>query len=316
VVYIGLFFLSLALTYIIKVYALKKAILDLPNERSSHSIPTPRGGGLAIIITFYVGLFLFKDEIPLNLFLALLAVFPIVLVSLIDDIKTLSSKIRLVVQMFSALLALYLLGGVNSINFISVELSGWWLNVVAFVLILWLTNLYNFLDGIDGYAATQTVMLGLGISLLLSNPLGDLLIIATLGFLLFNWHKASIFMGDVGSASLGFIIAILLFSETSSGKSYFWLIALSLFWFDATVTLIRRYLNQEVLTKAHKKHAYQRLVQSGWSHAQVTLGLLFFNAFFLLLMYFYDWRIIFFVNLFFLVLIYLWIEGRKSFYDV
>ena len=313
-VYLGLFFLSVLLSYIIKEYALKKSIIDIPNERSSHTIPTPRGGGLAIIITFYIGLFFSKESIPSNLFFALFSALPIVIISLLDDIKPLSSKIRLLVQAISALLALYLLGGVKSIDFIWFELSGWWLNIFAFVSILWLTNLYNFLDGIDGYAASQTLMLGLGIFLLFSNSLGIVLAVASLGFLFLNWDKASIFMGDVGSATLGFIVAIFVFSDTSNGTIYFWLIGLSLFWYDATLTLFRRYKNKEKLTQAHRKHGYQRLVQSGWSHQKVSISLIIFNIVFFSLLYLIEeWEILFLFNMLILFLVMRYIDQKKEF---
>jgi Fuc2NAc and GlcNAc transferase len=300
----------------VRYYAIKKAILDLPNERSSHTTPTPRGGGVAIIISFYIGLFFFKEQISLELFLALFAGLPIAIISLLDDLLRLSSKVRLFVQAISAILALYLLGGVNHLDFGIVEFSGVWLNVFAFFIIVWLTNLYNFLDGIDGYAASQTVTLGIGLSLLLFNPLGYVLVTISLGFLLFNWHKASIFMGDVGSASLGFIIAIILFSESSGENIYFWLIALSLFWIDASITLVRRFINGEKVMEAHKKHAFQRLVQSGFSHTLVTVGLIAFNSLFLLLMYFFDWKVVFLVNILCLIVILFWVEKRKQFSDV
>jgi len=313
-VYLGLFFLSVLLSYIIKEYALKKSIIDIPNERSSHTIPTPRGGGLAIIITFYIGLFFSKESIPSNLFFALFSALPIVIISLLDDIKPISSKIRLLVQAISALLALYLLGGVKSIDFIWFELSGWWLNIFAFVSILWLTNLYNFLDGIDGYAASQTLMLGLGIFLLFSNSLGIVLAVASLGFLFLNWDKASIFMGDVGSATLGFIVAIFVFSDTSNGTIYFWLIGLSLFWYDATLTLFRRYKNKEKLTQAHRKHGYQRLVQSGWSHQKVSISLIIFNIVFFSLLYLIEeWEILFLFNMLILFLVMRYIDQKKEF---
>jgi len=315
-IYIGLVLLSFILTYGIKYYAIKKAILDFPNERSSHSIPTPRGGGLAIIISFYVGVFLIQENISSELFFALFSALPIAVISLLDDMWTLSSRIRLFVQSISAIVGLYLLGGVNHISFGIFELSGVWLNLLAFIMILWLTNLYNFLDGIDGYAGSQTLTLGLGLSLLLLNPLGYLLVASTLGFLVFNWHKASIFMGDVGSTSLGFIFAIILFSDTSGELIYFWLIGLSLFWFDASITIIRRFRNGEKVMEAHKKHAFQRLVQSGYSHALVTFGLIGFNALFLLLMFFFDWKLLFLLNVFLLILLILWIEKKKKFSNV
>ena len=284
--YIILFFLSVLLTYVIKHYANKKSILDIPNERSSHEKPTPRGGGLAIVIVFYVGLIYLHESIDTKLLYALLCGIPIMIISLVDDIFTLTAKVRLIVQSISTVMALYFLGGVSSIDFILFELDGFWLNILAFIAMLWITNLYNFLDGIDGYAGMEAVTLGLGLAFLFHNNLGFVMIAASLGFLLFNWHRASIFMGDVGSATLGFIFAVFVFYDTSEGNILIWLILLSLFWFDATVTLLRRYRNAESIMQAHKKHAYQRLVQSGWSHSKVVLSALIFNLFFLVLLFF------------------------------
>ena len=117
-IYISLFVLSIVLTYAIRAYAMKKAIFDIPNERSSHVIPTPRGGGLAIVIVFYIGLLYFKESIDSKLFYALLCAIPIALISLVDDIFTLSSKIRFFIQSVSAVMALYFLDGVSSIDFV------------------------------------------------------------------------------------------------------------------------------------------------------------------------------------------------------
>jgi len=313
-IYIGLFLLSVLLTYAIKSYANKKAIFDIPNERSSHSTPTPRGGGLAIITVFYFGLFYFKEGLDSRLFYALLCAAPIALISLMDDIFALSSRIRFFVQSVSAVMALYILGGVTSIDFIVFELHGWWLNIVAFIAMIWLTNLYNFLDGIDGYAGSEAVVVGLGLSLFFYNPLGLVIVAACLGFLLFNWHKASIFMGDVGSATLGFIFAVFVFYDTGHGNIYIWLILLSLFWFDATLTLVRRYRNGETITKAHKKHAYQRLIQSGWSHDKVVWSSLVFNLIFFVLLYFVEnVLIVFMLNIIALYALMKLIDTKKSF---
>lgn len=313
-IYIGLFFLSVMLTYAIKAYATKKAILDIPNERSSHSRPTPRGGGLAIVIVFFIGLLYFKESTDSKLFYALLCATPIAFISLLDDIFTLSSKIRFFIQSVFAGIALYFLGGVSSIDFILFEIHGWWINVIAFLSIVWLTNLYNFLDGIDGYAASEAVMVGLGIFLFFHNPLGLVIVAASLGFLLFNWHQASIFMGDIGSTTLGFIFAIFVFYDTSHGSIYVWLVLLSLFWFDATLTLIRRYRNGESITQAHKKHAYQRLTQSGWSHDKVVWFALGFNLIFFVLLYFVEnVLMVFIINIITLYTIVKLIDSKKSF---
>lgn len=313
-IYLFLFAVSLGLSYSIRWYAFKKSILDIPNERSSHTVATPRGGGLAIVLSFFLGVFFFHENIENRLFYALLCVLPIVIISLIDDIITLSSTLRATVQSLSIIGALTFLGGVNSIDFILFRLEGSWLNIFAFISMFWLTNLYNFLDGIDGYAGSQAITAGLGLYLLFSNPLGLVLVVSSLGFLMFNWHKASLFMGDVGSASLGFIFAVFIFFDTSNGSILVWFILLSLFCFDATVTLLRRFINKEKLTQAHKKHAYQRLVRSGYSHAKVVIFSLLFNTLFLVLLYSYGEVInIFILNIILVIYIMFLIEKRNPF---
>lgn len=313
-VYIVLFVLSIVLTYGVKILAHKKSIMDIPNERSSHSIPTPRGGGIAILIVFYIGLFYFKEGLESKLFYALLCAIPIAIIGLIDDVVTLSAKIRFLLQSVSSLGALYFLGGVENIDFILFELQGMWLNIIAFISMIWLTNLYNFLDGIDGYAGSEAAVIGLGMFLLFNNPLGLVIAVASIGFLIFNWHKASIFMGDVGSATLGFIFAVLIFYDTSEGNIYIWLVLLSLFWFDATLTLIRRFFNDEPITQAHRKHAYQRLTQSGWGHDKVVVFALGFNLIFLgLLLISKNLLLVFMLNIVTLVILTLYIDKKKSF---
>lgn len=285
-IYFGFLLLSIVLTYMIRYYTNKKHILDIPNSRSSHAVPIPRGGGIAIVIVFYLGLLFFKEAIDPSLFQALLCAIPIAITGLMDDIFTISAKVRLLVQGSFAMLALYFLGGVSYIDMKLFVLEGWWVNIIAFFIILWMTNLYNFLDGIDGYAASQGIIVGLGLYLFFSSPLGLVIVVACLGFLFFNWHKASIFMGDTGSTALGFIFALFSLFDTTDGNIYIWLILLSVFWFDATLTLIRRFMNHEVLTQAHKKHAYQRLTQSGWSHDHVVLAATTINLLFITLLYF------------------------------
>lgn len=313
-IYFALFIVSIVLTYMIKAYALKRSVMDIPNERSSHTVPTPRGGGAAIIMVFYVGIFYFRESVDVQLFYALLCGLPIAFIGLMDDIFTLSSKIRFLIQSISAGMALYFLDGITHMDFILFELQGWWLNIIAFFAMVWLTNLYNFLDGIDGYAGSEALTVGLGLFLLFNNPLGLVIVAAALGFLIFNWHQASIFMGDIGSTTLGFIFAVFVFYDTGHGNIYVWLVLLSLFWFDATLTLIRRYLNGERISQAHKKHAYQRLVQSGWAHDKVVWYALLFNLVFLGLLYYVENVLIVFVfNIILLVGIVKFIDFRKGF---
>ena len=284
---IATFISSALLTYAIRYFAHKKELLDHPNERSSHTVATPKGGGLAIMVSFYMVLTLlfFNAKIDTELFLALLSGLPVLAISLIDDLYPLSSRLRFGVQLFSATAALYFLGGVATLDFGLFSLHGIWLNLIALIGIIWITNLYNFLDGIDGYAASEALFVGGAAYLLFGSDIALFLAVASGGFLLFNWDKASIFMGDVGSAPLGFIFAVLIVNDAGSVDFVAWLMLLSLFWFDATYTLLRRAKRKEKLSEAHKKHVYQRLTQAGLSHSSVVLLAMAFNLLIFFILY-------------------------------
>jgi UDP-N-acetylmuramyl pentapeptide phosphotransferase/UDP-N-acetylglucosamine-1-phosphate transferase len=312
------FSVTIILTLAIRYYAHHKDLLDHPNDRSSHVTPTPKGGGLAIMITFYSALtYLYlQTQVDAKLFFALLSALPVIIISLIDDIYPLSAKIRFSVQLVSAAAAVYFLGGVDSINFVLFSLDGIWLNLIALLGIIWMTNLYNFLDGIDGYAGSETLFVGLAAYLLFGSETALLIAVATAGFLLFNWHKASIFMGDVGSAPLGFIFAILMLYDASTPHFLGWLMLLSLFWFDATLTLIRRAKRGEKLAQAHKKHAYQRLNQAGLAHDKVVLLAMGVNTLIFVVLYLLPQSV--YLYLFFVLLVVLYsltkfIDTKKAF---
>ena len=281
------FLSSALLTYAIRYFAHKKELFDHPNERSSHTVATPKGGGLAIMVSFYTVLTLlfFNDKVDIGLFLALLSGLPVLAISLIDDLYPLSSRLRFGVQLFSAATALYFLGGITALDFGLFSLHGIWLNLIALIGIIWITNLYNFLDGIDGYASSEALFVGGAAYLLFDSETALFLAVASGGFLLLNWHKASIFMGDVGSAPLGFIFAILILKDAGSVDFVAWLMLLSLFWFDATYTLLRRAKRKEKLSEAHKKHAYQRLTQAGFSHSSVVLLAMALNLLIFFMLY-------------------------------
>ena len=304
--YIFVFVATLLGTYLIRQVAIKKELLDHPNARSSHTTPTPKGGGLAIILLFYTILIylFFQSEVASPLFFTLLSGLPIVIVSFIDDIYPLNAKVRFSIQLFSAILSVFFLGGVDKIDFVLFTLQGSWVNLLAIIGIIWLTNLYNFLDGIDGYAGSEALFVGLAAFLLFGNELALILAIAAAGFLVFNWHKASIFMGDVGSAPLGFIFAVLMLYDAHSAHFVAWLILLSLFWFDATYTLIRRAIHREKLSQAHKKHLYQRLTQAGFSHDKVVLMALVFNLGLLLMLFLLPENLYFYLFCLLIVLLY------------
>jgi Fuc2NAc and GlcNAc transferase len=273
--YIILLLLSFTLTYIIKNYYIKNAILEEVNERSSHTVPTPHGGGIAIVITWFVGIgyLYFNNQIESDLFFALLMGIIISVVSYFDDIYDLSPKVRLLAQGVVAFGGLYFIGGFDSLNLFVFNIDNQIItNVFAFLLIVWFINLYNFLDGINGYAGSEAIFLSIAGLLIFGGAHFGVLAVAVLGFLYWNWNKAKIFMGDVGSTLLGYNVAIftLYYANQEPLNLWIWITLFGLFWFDATLTLLRRKLNGEKLSQAHKKHAYQRLNQSGWSHYKVT----------------------------------------------
>lgn len=288
-IYILLFFVSFFLTYAVRFVALKKSLLAIPNERSSHTVPTPHGGGIAIALTWFLGLlyFVLHDKVDRSLFNALVCGSLLSLVSYLDDLYELSPKIRLLIQALVSLSGLCLLGGLLKIDFGFFVIENQWItNLLAFLGIMWFINLYNFLDGIDGYAGSEAIFLALAGWLFFDGDYFLVLLSSVLGFLVWNWHKAKIFMGDVGSTLLGYNVAIFFIYHQNSGVSIFvWFILFGIFWFDATLTLYRRFLNKEKLSQAHRKHAYQRLVQSGWSHSRVVIYALGLNLILAILVY-------------------------------
>ncbi len=286
--YLISFVSSLILTFLVRKMALKNNIIDKPNERSSHTVPTPRGGGLAIVVVWFIGLILsyLNNYVGKELFFALASGFILALVSFLDDLFDLSPKVRLLAQALSAFGALYFLGGVqlfpgdNSILYV-------FGNLIFFVGIIWFINLYNFLDGIDAYAAQEAIVVSIGLIIFVGTPMLGILIASVSGFLVWNWPKAKIFMGDVGSTQLGFIIVVLGLYHHQSGEMelWYWLALTALFWFDASITLWRRWRNKEKLSQAHKKHAYQRIVQSGFSHQKTSLFAILLNLLFIAIIY-------------------------------
>ncbi|MDD2698661.1 MAG: glycosyltransferase family 4 protein [Arcobacteraceae bacterium] len=274
-IYIILLILSFTLTFFIKNYAIKKSLVAQVNERSSHTIPTPHGGGIAIAFTWFIGIIYlyFNNEIESTLFYSLLVGVIISIISLFDDIYELSPKIRLLTQGIVAFCGLWLLGGLEGMNFGIFEITNPIItNTFAFFLIVWYINLYNFLDGINGYAGSEAIFLSVAGLILFGGVHFGILAVSVLGFLYWNWNRAKIFMGDVGSTLLGYNVAIftIYYTNQESSNLWIWIILFGVFWFDATVTLIRRKLNGENLSQAHRKHLYQRLVLSGWSHHKVT----------------------------------------------
>ena len=318
-VYLILFLISFSFTYFIKNYMIKKSLVASVNERSSHTTPTPHGGGIALCLTWFIGLvyLYFMGQIESNLFYALLFGAVISIVSFFDDIYELSPKLRLIIQATVAIGGLYFLGGFETFTFGIFDIQNPILtNVFAFFMIIWFINLYNFLDGINGYAGSEAVFLALAGFVLFGGNHFLVLAVAVLGFLYWNWNKAKIFMGDVGSTLLGYSIAIftIYYANEEATNFWIWIILFGLFWFDATLTLVRRKRNKEKLSQAHKKHAYQRLTQSGWSHFKVTNYSIGINLILFGIVYFVSNIFIAFVfALILLILTMKFVDSKKAF---
>ncbi len=317
--YTLLLILSFSLTYLIKNYYIKNALLEKVNERSSHTVPTPHGGGIAIAVTWFVGLIYLQltSQIESNLFYALLVGVIISVVSFFDDIYKLSPKIRLIAQAVVAFGGLFFLGGFNSLEFGLFNIENQIItNLFAFLLIIWFINLYNFLDGINGYAGSEALFLSVAGFMLFGGEHFVVLAMAVLGFLYWNFGNAKIFMGDVGSTLLGYNVAIftIYYANQNVTNLWVWIILFGVFWFDATWTLLRRKLNHEKLSIAHKKHAYQRLTQSGWSHFKVTNYAIILNILLFALVYFIPNILISFILALLLLLIIMrFTDSKKRF---
>lgn len=260
--------------------AQKKAHLDHPGERSSHKIPTPHGGGLAlsaVVIGAWIFLGLKSAALSVELAVVLTAMAGLAVVSRLDDITPLPAKLRLAAQALAVGATLATLPvGHGIIGLLPAPIE-WALAAVGWV---WFINLYNFMDGIDGITGVETLTIGGGIAFLtlgagaasgFGGSFALVIAAAVLGFLWWNWHPAKIFMGDVGSVPLGFALGWLLLHLALSGQ---WAAALILplyYLADATLTLGRRLLRGNKVWEAHKEHFYQKAHQGGWPHDKVVL---------------------------------------------
>ena len=261
-------------------YALRTSLVDLPDARRVHTHPTPRGGGAAIVIVSLAGVAAggVLHQIPEPVVHALLfGGGAVALVGWIDDRRGLPAPLRAVVHVAAAAWALTVTDvGLSPITF---ALAALW--------IVWSTNLYNFMDGIDGLAGIEAVSVGIVSGLLLftaGRP--DLALVplvaaaSSAGFLAWNWPPAKVFMGDVGSGFLGFLFGTMAVVSEWWGAVpvVTWVMLLGVFVFDATVTLVRRAARRERWYQAHRSHAYQRLVQAGVSPGKVSAGALLLNG--------------------------------------
>jgi Fuc2NAc and GlcNAc transferase len=273
-------------------YAIRNKMTVIPNERSLHDLPTPKGGGVAIVLTWYAGLsFLyFGGLIERNLFFSLLSGALLAVVSLIDDIKGLKPIIRLIVQFITAILAFSFLHGLRPLVMPQINLNyDYIVYPIAIIGMVWFINLFNFMDGVDGFASLEAIIICAVFFVFTWSFASVLLIACIIGFLYWNWPRATIFMGDVGSTQLGFILVVfgIYYHNTYEFSILNWIMLTSPFWFDATLTLFRRWRNGEKLSEAHRKHVYQRMVQAGSSHERVNFYLLLINLIIIILIILY-----------------------------
>ena len=248
-----------------------RQILDRPNERSSHRVPTPRGGGIAVIGSLLLAWIALTrtGSVPPGVFGIVLGAVLLAAVSWLDDLRGLSPVARLLAQAAAVAIGVFVLPGPQ---------NAFHLAAIGLVWIWWI-NLFNFMDGIDGLAGSEAAAIGAGLLLFAGvgagadpalRTLAATLTGAAIGFLVWNWSPAKIFLGDVGSVPLGYILGFLLLDLAVRG---YWKIALILplyFLADATITLARRLLRGERVWQAHREHFYQQAVRRGLGHAAVA----------------------------------------------
>ena len=270
---------------VLRRVAERRKIMDIPNERSSHSLPTPRGGGIAIAIISLTGLMVGGYFFPLGSWSTtityLCGAFFIAGISCLDDLYSLPNTVRFTGHSLAALFSVIWFGYWShvSVPFFGELHLGWFGAFLTFLWIVGLTNAYNFMDGIDGIAGGQAVIAGLGWAFwgfmndhMFAGILGLLLAASCLGFLGHNWPPARIFMGDVGSAFLGYTFSILavIAAQNDPRLAVAGILFVWPFVFDSSFTFFLRLLKGENVFMAHRSHLYQRLVMAGCTHRFVS----------------------------------------------
>lgn len=273
------------LTWQLIGWAGARGIIDAPNDRSSHTRVTPRGGGLSIVavvaVAAVLAAILQPDACP-RLAGVLLPALAIAGISWMDDVRSLSNRTRFGVHVLAAIAAVAAVGPLPRVvlgSFGTIDLGA----AAVPVTILWiigLTNAFNFMDGIDGIAGITAVAAGCAVAAVAAagstTPVAAVsaaFATAALGFLTWNWQPARIFMGDVGSAFCGFLLATLPLAAPTETRSSLVTVVIAALWpflFDTTYTLIRRLRKRENIFQAHRSHLYQRLTIAGWSHRAVS----------------------------------------------
>jgi Fuc2NAc and GlcNAc transferase len=293
---VGAFALALLSTKAVRVFALRTGLIDHPSQRSSHTRPTPRSGGLAVIFAFFVALIWLQASALISVSTALTLVVAggaVALVGFLDDRSPLPARVRFLVHLAAAVTVVAVLGEVPLDRSRPAGMMESWLGrVLGVVTIIWTVNLFNFMDGIDGIAGSEAVFVataGAALNWYAGGDAGLTMVLlcvagASLGFLVWNWPPARIFMGDVGSGFLGFTLAAVGLMANRNGPLPIavWPILGGIFLVDATVTLFRRVARGDKWFEAHRMHAYQHLALRWGSHLRVTLAVIATNVFWLL----------------------------------
>ncbi|ARS48518.1 glycosyltransferase family 4 protein [Pseudomonas sp. GD04158] len=286
---------SLVMTGALRRYALSRSLMDIPNSRSSHSVPTPRGGGVAIVLAFLAAspVLALADLLHWAVMWALLgAGAGVAVIGFLDDHGHIAARWRLLGHFVAAIWALFWLGGLPPLSLFGMSFDlGWLGHTLAALYLVWLLNLYNFMDGIDGIASLEAICVCIGGALLfvLSGHADEaalplLMAAAVAGFLFWNFPPARIFMGDAGSGFLGVSLGILSLQAAWVAPQllWSWLILLGVFVVDATFTLLRRLLRGDKVYEAHRSHAYQYASRRFGRHLPVTLAVGAINLLWLL----------------------------------
>lgn len=280
------FLTALWLTGRFRRYALAQQLLDVPNARSSHAVATPRGGGVAIVLTTLVALLVLGSIGSLawsNVWGLSGGGALVALIGFVDDRGHIAPRWRLLGHFSAVAWVLAWLGGLPPLPAMGFVLElGWLGHSLAALYLVWLLNLTNFMDGIDGIASVEAITVSLGGVLLYVVAMPGsrqwlvplVLASATLGFLVWNWPPAKIFMGDAGSGFLGLMLAAISLQAGWVAPTLFWswVILLGVFVVDATLTLVWRVARGEKFYEAHRSHAYQHAARQWGGHRPVTLA--------------------------------------------
>ena len=288
-----IFLLSFGLTYFYRSFAINKEIIANPNNRSLHKQFIPSGGGIVFssIYVLLIGILGFFEILRFEMLMVFgLGAFSAALFGFVDDLYDINALVKLFIQFSLSVWVLvwFDIGGLDILSWLPFWLS-WFLSCF---LLIWIMNLYNFMDGVDGMAASGTIFacVALIIVLIITSGFSNLVILlslllfTSLGFVLYNWPPANIFMGDSGSVFLGsFFGALIVISLIDGGISFWpWLIVFSYFIGDTHTTILMRLALSKNWYKPHRSHAYQNLARILDSHIKVTSGVQMYNIFYIL----------------------------------